>query len=147
MPAISSNVGTKFPDIEGKDLYSGKTIKVSKNIKNKIALINIWASWCQACRIEKEILIKIKQTEKLQIIGINYKDSVKNVKNFLKESANPYDNIICDPKGMIGVKIGIYGVPQTFIVDKQGIILNKYIGPIDEKIWNDEIIPLIEDKN
>ncbi len=96
---------------------------------DKFYLLNIWSSWCVPCRQEHSILMELRKNENLKVIGVNYKDTKKNAKFFLKELGNPYDKIIFDNQGTNAIEWGAYGVPETFLITKNKII-KKYIGPL-----------------
>jgi cytochrome c biogenesis protein CcmG/thiol:disulfide interchange protein DsbE len=97
---------------------------------DKFYLLNIWSSWCVRCRKEHSILMELTKNDNLKVIGINYKDTIKNANNFLKELGNPYDNIIFDNKGTNAIEWGAYGVPESFLINNNKII-KKYIGPLN----------------
>ena len=99
---------------------------------DKFYLLNIWSSWCVPCRQEHSILMDLTINDNLKVIGINYKDTKKNANNFLKELGNPYDKIIFDNKGTNSIEWGAYGVPESFLINKNKII-KKYIGPLSEE--------------
>ena len=99
---------------------------------DKFYLLNIWSSWCVPCRQEHSILMGLTKNDNLKVIGINYKDKKKNANNFLKELGNPYDKIIFDNKGTNSIEWGAYGVPESFLINKNKII-KKYIGPLSEE--------------
>ncbi len=101
--------------------------------KNKFYLLNIWSSWCVPCRNEHSLLMNISKNEKIEIIGLNYKDKKINAQNFLFELGNPYKNIIFDKEGINAIEWGAYGVPETFLIHN-GIIIKKYIGPLNEEL-------------
>ena len=130
-------LGKTFPSIEGKDFYSDKTIKVSSLFDNKMTLINVWASWCTTCRKEHQMLMNLSKKTDLQLIGINYKDSRDNGEKYLKIMGNPFDHVIFDPDGKIGIDLGITGTPETFLISTDGLVLYKYIGEIDSRVWED----------
>jgi len=98
---------------------------------DKFYLLNIWSSWCVPCRKEHPILMELKNNDKLKVIGMNYKDSKENAKNFLNELGNPYDKIIFDSKGTNAIEWGAYGVPESFLINNNKII-KKYIGPLNK---------------
>jgi len=100
--------------------------------KNKFYLLNIWASWCVPCREEHPLLIDLSDNNKLEIIGLNYKDNIYNAKLFLKELGNPYKEIFLDKDGTLAVEWGAYGVPESFLIHKNKII-KKFIGPLNIK--------------
>ena len=122
-------VGKKFPIIEGNDFYSNETVKLNDLMDNKVALINVWASWCVTCRKEHQVIMNIAKNNSLKLIGINYKDTKKNAKSFLEELGNPYNKIIFDNKGTVSIEWGAYGVPESFLINKNKVI-KKYIGPL-----------------
>ena len=99
---------------------------------DKLYLLNIWSSWCVPCREEHPFLMELKKNKQLKVIGMNYKDTKKNAKNFLEELGNPYDKIIFDNKGTNAIEWGAYGVPESFLINKDKII-KKYIGPLNQK--------------
>ena len=98
---------------------------------DKFYLLNIWSSWCVPCRQEHSILMELTKNDNLKVIGINYKDTIKNANNFLKELGNPYNNIIFDNKGTNAIEWGAYGVPESFLINNNKII-KKYIGPLSK---------------
>ena len=100
---------------------------------DKFYLLNIWSSWCVPCRQEHSILMELTKSDNLKVIGINYKDTIKNANNFLKELGNPYDNIIFDNKGTNAIEWGAYGVPESFLIYDRKII-KKYIGPLNKQL-------------
>ena len=116
------------------ELFNSNEIVNTKEIFNSdnYYLLNIWSSWCVPCRQEHSILMELTKNDNLNVIGINYKDAKKNAKNFLNELGNPYDEIIFDDKGTNAIEWGAYGVPETFLINKNKII-KKYIGPLTNK--------------
>ena len=98
---------------------------------DKFYLLNIWSSWCVPCRKEHSILMELKNNDRLKVIGMNYKDTKDNAKNFLNELGNPYDKIIFDSKGTNAIEWGAYGVPESFLINNNKII-KKYIGPLNK---------------
>ena len=128
------NEKNQIPFFNTKDFFSGTSV-VSSNIFeiDKIYLLNIWASWCIPCRQEHSLLMNLNSETDINIIGINYKDNLKNAKNFLNELGNPYKEIYLDIDGTIAIELGAYGVPESFLIYKNKII-KKHIGPLNEKI-------------
>ena len=111
-----------------KNLTSTEIFKM-----NEFYLLNIWASWCAPCRDEHPILMRLSKNNKLNIIGMNYKDNKKNAKSFLDELGNPYEKIIVDKNGINSIEWGAFGVPETFIIYNNKII-KKYIGPLNQEL-------------
>ena len=99
---------------------------------NKVSLVNVWASWCVPCRAEHPYLMELAKRSDIQVIGLNYKDKPANARRFLGTHGNPYERVGVDPNGRVSVDWGVYGVPETFIVDKKGVIRFKQIGPLTQ---------------
>lgn len=112
------------------------------DLHGQVALINVWASWCVACREEHEFLMSLAQNN-VPLIGLNYKDAPTDAQQVLRELGNPYRTVLVDSDGRTGIDWGVYGVPETFLVDKTGIIRYKYIGPITPEGWERELAPLL----
>ena len=111
--------------------------------KYDYTLINFWASWCAPCRIEHPILMKLSQKKNLMLLGINFKDKELQAKTFLGELGNPYDLLAKDKKGKNSVKFGIYGIPESILINKDFIIIQKFVGPLSADDYNN-IIKIIE---
>ena len=128
------NVKNQIPVFNTKEFFSGASVESSNIFEiDKIYLLNIWASWCIPCRQEHSLLMNLNSETDINIIGINYKDNLKNAKNFLNELGNPYKEIYLDTDGTIAIELGAYGVPESFLIYKNKII-KKHIGPLNEKI-------------
>jgi cytochrome c biogenesis protein CcmG/thiol:disulfide interchange protein DsbE len=123
---------------ESKDLYSEITIQSDKIFAGEeYYILNIWASWCLPCRDEHLILMKLRNNSSIKLIGLNYKDDPNNAKKFIDELGNPYSMIITDKKGTIAIDLGAYGVPETFIINKNRKIIKKFIGSLNQKSLNE----------
>ena len=132
-----ANTKKEIPLFSTKEFFSGKNVKSSDIFKlDKIYLLNIWSSWCVPCRQEHSFLMKLNSENKVNIIGMNYKDNLENAKNFLNELGNPYKEIFIDLDGTIAIEWGAYGVPESFLINKNEII-KKYIGPLNEQLVNE----------
>jgi cytochrome c biogenesis protein CcmG/thiol:disulfide interchange protein DsbE len=136
-------VGKKFPIIEGTDFYSNETVKLNDLMDNNLALVNVWASWCVTCRKEHQVIMNIAKNTNLKLIGINYKDTKNDGEEYLKVMGNPFDEIVFDPNGEIGMELGVYATPETFLISREGLIIHKHIGEITKEIWNENFLPLI----
>ena len=136
-------VGKKFPIIEGTDFYSNETVKLNDLMDNNLALVNVWASWCVTCRKEHQVIMNIAENNNLKLIGINYKETKSDGEEYLKVMGNPFDEIVFDPNGEIGMELGVYATPETFLISREGLIIHKHIGEITKEIWNENFLPLI----
>jgi cytochrome c biogenesis protein CcmG/thiol:disulfide interchange protein DsbE len=117
----------------------------SADLKGKVWLLNVWASWCVACREEHPVLMSFSRSQMVPIIGLDYKDQRKDAMGVIKRSGNPYDLIAFDADGRVGIDYGVYGVPESYLIDKNGIIRYKHIGPITQEALAKTIIPLINE--
>lgn len=124
-------------------LDANKTVNQTILKNHLITMLNVFASWCTSCQVEHPILMDINRSHTVNLVGLNYKDQRNDVLPWLKKLGNPYQTIIYDPQGQLGINLGVYGTPETFIIDSQGIIRYKYIGPITPDIWQQELLPLI----
>jgi cytochrome c biogenesis protein CcmG/thiol:disulfide interchange protein DsbE len=113
--------------------------------KGNITLVNVWASWCVPCRTEHPLLMKLARREDLRVVGINYKDDPENARRFLNTLGNPFAAVGSDAVGRAAVDWGVYGVPESFLVDGEGVIRLKWIGPLSAEALTREIIPKIEE--
>jgi cytochrome c biogenesis protein CcmG/thiol:disulfide interchange protein DsbE len=113
-------------------------------IKGKLTLVNIWASWCVPCRQEHPVILGLSRDDRLNIVGINYKDRPDAALEFLSELGNPFNAIGVDAKGTASIDWGLYGVPESFLVSADGVILYKHVGPFDDNAVQNELLPAVE---
>ena len=113
------------------------------DLKGQVWMLNVWASWCVACRVEHPLLVELGRSKVVPLIGLDYKDKREDALKTLAQQGNPYDLSAVDADGRVGIDYGVYGVPETFIIDKNGVIRHKQIGPITPEALQNEILPLI----
>jgi len=118
-----------------------------QDLLGKVWILNVWASWCVACREEHPLLVEFSRRKLAPIYGLNYKDARIDAQRWLASFGNPYDVSISDTDGRVGIDFGVYGVPETFIIDKRGVVRFKQIGPVTPAALRDEIEPLLKQLN
>lgn len=136
-------IGKAAPSFELPLLKQANNNISSDTFKGKVSLLNVWATWCVSCRAEHQVLTAIANTGKVDIYGLNYKDERAAAKKWLQIYGDPYIVSAFDADGRVGIDWGVYGTPETFVIDQQGIIRHKVIGPVTVEIWQEELLPLI----
>jgi len=111
-------------------------------MRGKVWLLNVWASWCVSCREEHPVLVELSKNAVLPILGLNYKDQNDDAQRWLKQFGNPYQLSVVDADGRIGIDYGVYGVPETYLIDGEGVIRYKQIGPLTQAILEQKVLPL-----
>ena len=122
---------------------AAKTVR-REDLLGQVWVLNVWASWCAACRDEHPHLMAYAKTKQVPLIGLNYKDTRPAGLTWLTRFGNPYDASLFDADGRVGIDFGVYGVPETFVIDKQGVIRFKQIGPVTPEVLQSRIVPLIK---
>ena len=130
-------VGNKLTNINLKSFDDNKIYTSEEFQKNRYTLINFWASWCAPCRIEHPYLMQLSKEKNLKILGVNFKDKKINALKFLNELGNPYYYMAKDTTGKQSVNFGIYGIPESILIDNETIVLKKFVGPLNEQNLND----------
>tara|TARA_B100000676_G_scaffold13596_1_gene12279 strand:- start:700 stop:1224 length:525 start_codon:yes stop_codon:yes gene_type:complete len=140
----SALLNKEVPFFESQSLFNANEIVKNENIKNKKVLINFFASWCLPCKVEHPLFFNIsKEYPNLYILGINHKDKEEDAKKYLLEDGNPYTFVGVDHDGMIALEFGVFGLPETFLINEDGKIIYKFMGPLTVEIIKNEIIPLL----
>ncbi|MBC3949085.1 DsbE family thiol:disulfide interchange protein [Pseudomonas folii] len=138
----SALIDKPFPEFSLRDVQSDRII-TRADLLGKPALVNIWGTWCVACRVEHPVLNKLAQ-QGVVIYGVNYKDINADALKWLKEFHNPYQLNIRDDEGSLGLNLGVYGAPETFLIDSKGIIRHKFVGVVDETVWREKLAGLYQ---
>lgn len=139
----SALVDRPFPDFDLPVLDGGGLRATAANLEGEVRLVNVWATWCPTCLAEHEELKRIRATG-LSVVGINYKDDSADAVAWLQRHGDPYEYSVVDANGDLGVDLGVYGAPETFLVDAGGVIRYKRVGEVNTMIWRDELLPAIE---
>ena len=140
-------IGKPAPAFTLTQLHDEKAPFTPEDMKGKVWLLNVWASWCVSCRVEHPLLVQMSRTKVVPIVGLNYKDKRDDGVQWLAKFGNPYVLSAFDSEGRVGIDYGVYGVPETFVIDKQGVIRHKQIGPVTPEALEKTILPLIRKLN
>jgi cytochrome c biogenesis protein CcmG/thiol:disulfide interchange protein DsbE len=136
-------IGKAAPGFKLEQLADEKLAFTPDEMKGKVWLLNVWASWCVACRVEHPLLVQMSKQKTVPIVGLNYKDKRDEGLQWLRKHGDPYSLSAYDVDGKVGIDYGVYGVPETFVIDKQGVIRYKQIGPITPEALEKKIMPLV----
>ncbi|MBP6853663.1 MAG: DsbE family thiol:disulfide interchange protein [Rhodoferax sp.] len=131
------------PDFSLPTLDAPELKMSTQDLRGKVWILNVWASWCVACRIEHPLLVEFAKTGAAPVYGLNYKDKRDDAIRWLGKFGNPYTRSLSDTEGLVGIDFGVYGVPETFVIDKKGVIRMKHIGPLTPEVLRDDIVPLL----
>ncbi len=136
-------IGKPAPAFDLPQLAAPDQRLAAKDLRGQVWLLNVWASWCVACRQEHPLLVELGKTGQVKLYGLNYKDRRDDALGWLNNFGNPYLKSMSDTDGLVGIDYGVYGVPETFVIDKQGVIRYKQIGPVTPESLRDTLLPLV----
>jgi cytochrome c biogenesis protein CcmG/thiol:disulfide interchange protein DsbE len=136
-------IGKPAPAFDLPQLAAPDQRLAAKDLRGQVWLLNVWASWCVACRQEHPLLVELSKTGQVKLYGLNYKDKREDALGWLNNFGNPYLKSMSDADGLVGIDYGVYGVPETFVIDKQGVIRYKQIGPVTPESLRDKLLPLV----
>ena len=136
-------IGKPAPAFDLPQLAAPDQRLAAKDLRGQVWLLNVWASWCVACRQEHPLLVELGKTGQVKLYGLNYKDKRDDALGWLNNYGNPYLKSVSDTEGLVGIDYGVYGVPETFVIDKQGVIRHKQIGPVTPESLRDTLLPLV----
>lgn len=142
----SALIDKPMPAFSLPTLEDANQIITQDDLKGEVALVNVWATWCIACRVEHPYLVELAN-QGVRVIGINYKDDVAEAQRWLKNLHNPYVYSIIDADGRLGIDLGVFGAPETYVVDRQGVIRHKHVGVVDDKVWTEQLKPIVDQLN
>lgn len=138
----SALIGQPFPDFSLPALLQERMLS-AEDLQGQYALVNVWATWCPSCHFEHPWLMRFAESGKMPVFGVNYKDKDDKARVWLQEKGNPYQAIIVDQDGRLGLDLGVTGAPETYLIDPQGTVLLRYMGPLDDKVWARHFAPLL----
>lgn len=138
-------VGKAAPAFTLPQLHEPDKQFSAQDMKGKVWLFNVWASWCGACETEHPLFMDLSRQNIVPILGMAYKDKPENSKMWLRRGGDPYTLTVSDAEGRVGIDYGVYGVPETYVIDKQGVIQYKHIGAVTEQDLREKILPLVKE--
>lgn len=141
----STRIDKPAPGFKLSQLHDFQKVFTPQDMQGKVWVLNVWASWCVACRAEHPLLMEMARRGDLNIVGLNYKDRPEDAKQWLVQHGNPYALSAVDFDGRVGIDYGVYGVPETFVIDKQGVVRYKVIGPISRPELTDKLLPKLKE--
>lgn len=137
----SALLGKPFPEFSATSLLR-PDVKVTKaELLGRPVLVNVWATWCPTCKSEHEQLMRIAATTDVLMVGVDYKDTPERAIQWLEQYGNPYDYVLDDRDGSLGIELGVYGAPETFLLNASGEVVYKRVGDINLRIWENELLP------
>ena len=140
----SALVGKVMPSFSLSQLRDENKLINKADLTGDIFLINVWATWCPSCRYEHPYFLKLAKDKRFKLYGLNYKDDRVAAIKWLDKLGDPYELSVFDPLGRLGMDLGVYAAPETFVIDHLGVIRKRFAGPIDDKVWQQEFEPLIQ---
>jgi len=138
-------IGKTAPHFELPQLHQATSTFSEKDMLGKVWVLNVWASWCVSCREEHPVLLDLARSGTVPIYGLNYKDTRPDGLAWLKNMGDPYQISAFDADGRVGIDYGVYGVPETYVIDKRGVIRYKRIGPLTAEIVKEKVLPLVQE--
>jgi len=138
-------IDKQAPAFEVVQLHEPDKLIGTEQLRGQVWLLNVWASWCVACRSEHPHLVELARQNLVPIYGLNYKDERNDALHWLRQFGDPYKASAHDLERRVGPNYGVYGVPETFLIDKQGVIRYKHIGPVDPDVINNTIMPMVRE--
>jgi len=135
------------PSFKLTQLHDAAKTIAPQDMAGQVWLLNVWASWCVSCRQEHPVLMDLAKQGVVPILGLNYKDTREAGSGWLRQYGNPYQISAFDSDGRVGIDYGVYGVPETFVIDKRGVIRMKHVGPVTQQVIVEKFLPLIKELN
>ena len=137
-------IGKPAPAFELPVLHQPGRLVSSEELRGQPYLLNVWGSWCPGCRVEHPVITRFAETKRVRVIGYNWKDEHADAMRWLEQFGNPYWLVLVDYEGRKAIDWGIYGAPETFLVDAEGIVRWKHVGPVDDKVIAESLVPLLD---
>jgi len=139
----SALIGKPVPEFSLPSLKNPEQTLDTSVFKGQVSLLNVWAEWCPSCWEEHEYLMHLANDKGVRIVGLNYKDTREAAFRFLNSLGNPYETIIFDSEGSLGFDLGVYGAPETYVIDAEGVVRFRHVGVVNQKVWEEGLLPVI----
>jgi len=139
----TARLNDPLPAFELESLLNPETRFTQTALVGEMRLLNVWATWCPACRAEHPFLNQLAE-QGYKIVGLNYKDERQAAKQWLTTLGNPYEFNLYDPQGTLGFDLGVYGAPETYIIDAKGFVRHRHVGELNTRVWNESVLPVIQ---
>lgn len=139
----TARLNDPVPEFALPDLYNPGLIRTQAELKGEVRLLNVWATWCPTCRAEHAYLNSLAK-QGVRVVGLNYKDDSAAALRWLQELGDPYEFNLSDPEGKLGFDLGVYGAPETYVIDRQGIVRHRHVGDVNERVWQESLAPLLQ---
>lgn len=140
----SALIGESLPNFSLPLLFTPEKTLTPKDFAGHVSLLNVWASWCYACQFEQPFLMQIREQYHIPIYGMSYKDKPDEAKKWLEQYGNPFVLIGLDKDGNTGIDLGVYGTPETFVISREGKIVYRHVGAINQEVWDDVLYPVVK---
>lgn len=137
-------VGKPLPQFELADVNNPQRMVTSEDLLGEVTLLNVWATWCPSCVAEHKQLLKIASEGSVRLVGVNYNDNVVKAQQWLRRLGDPYWVSVADTRGTLGINLGVYGAPETFLMDADGVIHYRHVGVITDQIWTETLRPMVQ---
>jgi len=141
----SELIGRPLPEFALADVVNPERTVTKADLVGQISLVNVWATWCPNCLMEHPKLLQIAREGSVRVIGVNYNDDIVKAQAWLKKYQDPYYVSVADTEGTLGIDLGVYGAPETFVLDAEGFIRYRYVGPVTERVWQEILLPIIDE--
>lgn len=139
----SALIGKPVPEFSLPELENPDRTLDQSVFRGEVSLLNVWGTWCPACRDEHADLVWLAEDKGIRIVGLNYKDNRDLALQWLERLGDPYQITIFDPEGSLGFDLGVYGAPETYVIDARGIVRHRHVGVVNEQVWREDLEPLI----
>ena len=140
----SELIAKPFPEFKLQDLHDPERILTVDDIKGIVSLVNVWATWCPGCLVEHPALLRRSRDAEIPLGAVNFNDDSRKAISWLERHENPFQFNIVDDEGTLAIDLGVYGAPETFVVDRQGVIQYRHVGVVSREIWQRKIFPVVE---